>query len=59
MSSPPPASGPARPAAAVNEEIRALVEACGGWLYGETRIRYEQLVAEWAAAVRADIVEAA
>ncbi|MFD8771486.1 hypothetical protein ACWGNN_01245 [Streptomyces sp. NPDC055817] len=51
--------GPARPAAAVNEEIRALVEACGGWLYGETRIRYEQLVEEWAAAVRAAVVEAA
>ncbi|RVU28874.1 hypothetical protein EOT10_03160 [Streptomyces antnestii] len=55
----PPAPGPARPAAAVNEEIRALVEACGGWLYGDTRIRYEQLVAEWAAAVREGIVEAA
>lgn len=48
-----------RSAAVVNEEIRALVEACGGWLYGETRERYERLVPEWAAAVRAEIVEAA
>ncbi|MET7924704.1 hypothetical protein ABZT43_12060 [Streptomyces sp. NPDC005349] len=59
MSPTPPASGPARPAAVVNEEIRALVLECGGWLYGDTRIRYEQLVEEWAAAVRAGIVEAA
>ncbi|MFC9460009.1 hypothetical protein [Streptomyces sp. NPDC056983] len=55
----PSASGPARPAAAVNEEIRTLVLECGGWLYGDTRQRYEELVAEWAAAVRAGIVEAA
>ena len=43
----------------MNEDIRALVSACGGWLYGETRAEYEQLVAEWAAAVRAEVVEAA
>lgn len=43
----------------MNEDIRALVTACGGWLYGETRDRYERLVAEWAAAVRAEVVEAA
>ena len=48
-----------RSAAAVNEDIRALVVAAGGWLYGETRERYEQLVAEWAEAVRAEVVEAA
>jgi hypothetical protein len=60
---PPTPSVPAsvRPAAAVNEEIRELVEACGGWLYGETRRRYEVLVAEWtvATAAEGDIVEAA
>ncbi|MFD8779976.1 hypothetical protein [Streptomyces sp. NPDC057889] len=39
----------------MNEEIRALVLERGGWLYGGTRQRYEQLVEEWAAAVRADI----
>jgi hypothetical protein len=43
----------------VNAEIRELVEACGGWLYGETRTRYEILVVEWSAAVRGEIVEAA
>ncbi|WP_372344775.1 hypothetical protein [Streptomyces sp. KL116D] len=59
MSPTPPASGRARPAAEVNAEIRALVEACGGWLYGDSRTRYELLVAEWAAAVRGEIVEAA
>jgi hypothetical protein len=48
----------------VNEEIRALVLACGGWLYGPSRERYEQLVAEWMVAdaaerLRESIVEAA
>jgi hypothetical protein len=43
----------------VNEEIRALVAACGGWLYGEKRARYEQLVEEWATAMRTEVVEAA
>jgi hypothetical protein len=49
----------------VNEEIRALVEAAGGWLYGETRQRYEVLRDEWTVATaverveRGDVVEAA
>ena len=51
--------GSARSAAVVNEDIRALLMRTGGWLYGETRRRYEALVEEWAAAVRAEIVEAA
>ncbi len=55
----PSAPGSARTAAAVNEEIRELLLACGGWLYGETRARYEELRDEWAAAVRAEIVPAA
>lgn len=59
MSPTPPAEGSARPADVVNAEIRELVEECGGWLYGETRARYELLVVEWAAAVRGEIVEAA
>lgn len=50
----PRCAGPVRPAAVVNEEIRALVLACGGWLYGESRQRYEQLVAEWTLAVAAE-----
>lgn len=48
-----------RPAAVVNEDIRTLVRACGGWLYGETRAEYERLVEEWAAAVRAEMAPAA
>lgn len=48
---------PLRPSAVVNEEIRALVLACGGWLYGETRERYEQLRDEWTLAVAAERVE--
>jgi hypothetical protein len=46
----------------VNEEIRQLVAQAGGWLYGETRQRYEMLRDEWTvatAAERGDIVEAA
>jgi hypothetical protein len=48
-----------RSAAVVNEDIRALVTRCGGWLYGDARAEYERLVEEWAAAVRAEIVKAA
>lgn len=48
---------PVRPSAVVNAEIRALVVACGGWLYGESRRRYEELVAEWTRAVAAERVE--
>jgi hypothetical protein len=58
----PPVSGSARSSAVVNAEIRELVLACGGWLYGESRARYEVLVAEWTVAVaaeRADVVKAA
>jgi hypothetical protein len=47
----PPPSGPLRPSAVVNEEIRALVRSVGGWLYGPSRRRYEVLVAEWTVAV--------
>ncbi|NUP35940.1 MAG: hypothetical protein HOY76_02685 [Streptomyces sp.] len=64
MPTSPPSRGPVRPAAVVNEEIRALVLACGGWLYGQSRARYEVLVAEWTVATAAEracgeIVEAA
>lgn len=50
---------PVRSASEINEDIRALVVRCGGWLYGEDRAVYERLVEEWADAVRAEIVEAA
>ena len=58
----PPARASVRPSAVVNEEIRALVVRAGGWLYGETRQRYEVLRDEWTVAVAAErggIVEAA
>ncbi|WP_198544912.1 MULTISPECIES: hypothetical protein [unclassified Streptomyces] len=55
----PPAEPPrARSLAAVNEEIRALL-ADGGLLSPEGRRRYEELLVEWAAAVRGHVTEAA
>ena len=59
MPSTPPASAPARPAAAVDAEIRALMQETGGWLWGPTRVRYEQLRDEWVAAVREEMTTAA
>ena len=53
------ASGPSRPAAVVNEDIRALWPHPTVRLTDEQRAEYEQLVAEWAAAVRSEVVEAA
>lgn len=60
----PPLPGSARSAAVVNDEIRELLRLTGGWLYGQTRDRYEVLVEEWTAVSRAEsmrgeIVEAA
>jgi hypothetical protein len=43
----------------VNEDIRALWPRAGTQLTAEERAAYERLLVEWAAAVRADIVEAA
>ena len=60
MSPNPQPDGAVRPAAAVNEDIRAL--ARGAWgrpTTDEERARYEQRLVEWAAAVRAEIVTAA
>ncbi|MDX2759153.1 hypothetical protein PV729_45075 [Streptomyces europaeiscabiei] len=54
-----PASGPVRSAAAVNAEIRQLMVRSGGYLRAEDRPVYERLRAEWAEAVRAEVVEAA
>ncbi|MEU0098304.1 hypothetical protein [Streptomyces sp. NPDC006267] len=42
----------------MNEEIRAL-QVDGGLLSSEGRRRYEELLVEWAAAVRGDVTEAA
>ncbi|MET8537367.1 hypothetical protein ABZV67_37680 [Streptomyces sp. NPDC005065] len=58
----PPTSSPATPVrspAAVNEDIRALWERSGRRLSPEDAAEYERLLVEWAAAVRADAVEAA
>ncbi|MEW1630887.1 hypothetical protein AB0387_26440 [Streptomyces sp. NPDC089173] len=48
----------ARSLSAVNEEIRAL-QVDGGLLSPEGRRQYEELLVEWAAAVRRDVTEAA
>ena len=51
--------GSARSAAALNEQIRALWARAGGTLTVEQSREYEGLVAEWAAAVRGEVTEAA
>lgn len=53
------APGSAWSAAELNDQIRDLWQRAGGMLSPEQRREYEVLVTEWAAAVRADIVEAA
>lgn len=55
----PPPSGPVRPADVVNEEIRALMLRAGGHLKAEDRPLYERLRAEWAEAMRVEVVKAA
>ena len=59
MSPSPLASGRVRPAAVVNEAIRALWPCEGTELTAKERAEYEALLVEWAAAVRAEIVAAA
>ncbi|MZF84411.1 hypothetical protein [Streptomyces sp. SID5643] len=51
--------GSVRPAAEVNDEIRALWQRTGGTLSAEERAEYELLVVEWAAAIRGVVVTAA
>jgi hypothetical protein len=43
----------------VDAEIRALMAETGGWLWGPTRERYEQLRDEWVRAVREEMTAAA
>ena len=51
--------GSVRPAAAINEEIRALWFRAGGVLATDVeRAEYARLVVEWAAAVRVEQVGA-
>ncbi|WP_171109222.1 MULTISPECIES: hypothetical protein [unclassified Streptomyces] len=59
MSATPPPSGAARSAAVVDAEIRALLQETGGWLWGPTRERYEQLRDEWVRAVHEEMTTAA
>ena len=59
MSPSPLPSGAVRPAAVVNEDIRALWPRAGTQLTAEERAEYEALLVEWAAAIKAEVVEAA
>jgi hypothetical protein len=43
----------------VNAEIRALVRATGGRLYGDARVEYERLRDEWVRATSAERIEVA
>lgn len=56
---PIPSPGSLRSAAVLNEQIRALLAEAGGTLTVEQKREYDGLVAEWAAAVRGEVAEAA
>ncbi|MER8000866.1 hypothetical protein [Streptomyces sp. NPDC095613] len=53
------AAAAVRSAAVVNAEIRALWGRADGALSPAEQEHYQRLLVEWAAAVRADVVEAA
>ncbi|MGH4035732.1 hypothetical protein ACQB60_43315 [Actinomycetota bacterium Odt1-20B] len=55
----PQPRGSVRTAAELNERIRGLWLRADGHLSAEQRREYEQLVTQWAAAVRGEVVEAA
>jgi hypothetical protein len=59
MSTTPPPQGRARSADDVQADISALMQETGGWLWGPTRQRYEQLRDEWIAAVHGEMTTAA
>lgn len=59
MSPNPLFDGTVRSSAVVNKEIRALWPRVGVELTARERARYERLLEEWAAAIRAEIVAAA
>lgn len=59
MSPSRPASGPLRPSAVVNAEIRALLERTRRRLSDVERGEYEALLREYADAVRAEVTTAA
>lgn len=53
------APGPLRPAAEVNDDIRQLIERTGRRLTDGEKSLLERLYVEWAAAVQAEVIEAA
>ncbi|MFI0980209.1 hypothetical protein ACH4SP_24785 [Streptomyces sp. NPDC021093] len=55
----PDAPGSVRSAAVVNAEIRALWSRVDGALSAADEARYQELLVEWAEAVRAGLVKAA
>jgi hypothetical protein len=57
--SPTPDRGSVRSAAELNEQIRALWLRADGVLTAEQKQEYDGLVAEWAAAMRDEVTEAA
>ncbi|MCX5144652.1 MULTISPECIES: hypothetical protein [unclassified Streptomyces] len=59
MPTPPTPATSVRSLAEVNADIRALWQRSSGRLSPEGRREYERLLAEWAAVVRGDAVEAA
>ena len=59
MPTPPAPGAAARSLPEVNADIRALWEQGDGELTPEGRREYERLLAEWAAVVQRDVVEAA
>ena len=59
MSPNTPSCGSARSAAELNEQIRALLAQSGGVLSAEQKRAYDDLVTRWAAAIRAEVTEAA
>lgn len=59
MPTPPPQPAPARSAAAVNEDIRALWARAGGSLTEAERETYRLLLTEYAAAARGEVAPAA
>ncbi|MFJ9214214.1 hypothetical protein [Streptomyces sp. NPDC102264] len=54
-----PDPGSARPAATINQDIRALWTRAGNTLGPADRDEYHRLLIEWASAVRDDVAEAA
>jgi hypothetical protein len=59
MSTTSPSEGLARSADDVQADIHKLLRETGGWLWGPTRARYEQLRDEWVAAMRGEMTTAA